>query len=180
MRGPRAATDGAAAAVEELHLNPGLSSNLRQTSLSPLESPLAGHDARILVGIRVAHHHLLQQPARTSGPVCMMSQAGASHREFQEGTQHLRTPLKVFDRFQQRHHRQQTHHALGIQTQEPRLAGQDIHTQEVRQTPGHADDQCPKSIDSVNFQVLGQHPIGAQDRVGLRPCRGRGMQERSR
>ena len=43
-----------------------LLADLRQAGLPPLQGPLAGHDARILVGIGIPHHHLLTQPARTA------------------------------------------------------------------------------------------------------------------
>ena len=82
VRGSRPTADGAAPAMKELHLHPSLFTDLGQTSLAALQGPLAGHNAGILVRIRVAHHHLLQQPARTSGPKRMVGKTGSGHREF--------------------------------------------------------------------------------------------------
>ena len=166
--------------MEELHLYPSLLADLGQTSLAALQGPLAGHNAGILVRIGVAYHHLLQQPARTSGPKRMVRKTGPGHREFQEGSQHFRTTLQVFNRFQQGHHRQQTDHALGIQTQQPGLAGQNIDAQQVRKPTGHAHDQGPQSIHAVDLELFGQNPISTQDRIGLWARRSRRMQERAR
>ena len=110
----------------------------------------------------------------------MVRKTGPGHREFQKGPQHLRTTLQIFDRFQQRHHRQQTHHALGIQSQQPGLAGQDIDAQQVRKPSGHAHDQGPQSMHAMNLEMFGQNPISAQDRIGFRARRSRRMQKRAR
>ena len=166
--------------MEELHLHPSLFTDLSQTGLPALQGPLAGHNAGILVRIRVAHHHLLQQPARTSGPKRMVGKTGPGHREFQEGPKHFRTTLQVFNRFQQGHHWQQTDHALGIQTQQPGLAGQNIDAQQVRKPTGHTHDQGPQPIHSMDLEMFGQNPICTQDRIGLWAGRSRRMQERAR
>ncbi len=64
----RAATaaDRAAAAVEEAQVDPVPGGDVAQPALRAVDLPLRGRDARGLVGVAVAEHHLLQVPAQAT------------------------------------------------------------------------------------------------------------------
>ena len=68
MGGAAAAPHRAAAAVEEPQAHAVARGHVAQALLGPVDLPLAGGDAGLLVGVRVAEHHLLHVAAqRTSG-----------------------------------------------------------------------------------------------------------------
>src|SRR5215469_8091032 len=61
VRGSCAAADGAAAAVEKLHLDSGLSRDIGELRLRSAKKPVAGENTAVLVAVAVADHDFLER-----------------------------------------------------------------------------------------------------------------------
>ena len=141
MGGAAAAPDRAAAAVEQPqpHAVPG--GHVTQRPLRLVDRPLAGGDAGLLVGVRVAEHHLLQVAAGADDlPV---------RRQGQHLVEQVAAGVQLGRGLQQRHDADPG--PAGVDVDQPGLAGQHGRGQHVVDAQGHRDD--------VRLDDLGAEPV---------------------
>jgi hypothetical protein len=115
--------------------------HIAQRPLRPVDGPLRGGDSGLLVGIRIAQHHLLNvAPGADDRPV-------RGHREqlVEQGP----TGVQLGDRLQQRH--EPDPGARGVRVDQPRLAGQHHRGEHVVDAERHRDD--------VRLDHLGAEPV---------------------
>lgn len=173
------AADGAAAAMEELDLDPGGAPDLGEAGLGALEGPLARDDAGVLVGVGVADHDLLAGCTRATGTFGMEAEARAGDREFEEGAEEFGSAFQVLHGLEEGHDGQEADHAFGEEPEETRLAGEDIDREEVGEATGHADDERTEAIGSIGLQVSGEDTVRGEDGIGFRSGGGGRVEERS-
>ena len=165
-----APTHGPAPAVEEPQAHAVARRHVAQVPLGPVDLPLAGGDAGLLVGVGVAEHHLLHVAAGPhQGPV-----VGEGQELVDDGA----GVAQLADLLEERDEPDARRPAVDVD--EPRFAGQHDSRQHVVDATGHRHD--------VGLDDVGAEPVlGAADRrerlqdLGGRPgLHGEGAHQRTR
>ena len=123
---PAAAAQRAAAAVEEHPPHAVSLELLGERDLRPVGRPAGGDVARVLVGVRVADHHLLLVADR--------AQRGAVDRQLQQRAHRRRRLLERLVGLEQRHDPQPR--VLAARRRQPALLHQQQHLEQVRRLLG--------------------------------------------
>ena len=127
--------------------------HVAQLPLGPVDLPLRGRDARLLVGVGVAEHHLLDvSPQRDQPPVRRVAQQVV---EDPSGLPQLAHGLEQRDEADPGDAR--------VQVDQPGLARQQDGRQEVVGAAGHRDDVGLAHLGSEGVQRV---PHGGEDREG--------------
>ena len=157
-----AAPDRAAAAVEEPQAHAVAHGDLAQALLGAVDLPLARGDAGLLVGVRVAEHHLLHVAAQGEQPP-----VGGLGQQLLE---HLAGAAQLGRRLQQRDEADPRH--AGVEVDQARLAGQDRGGEQVVGAAAHRDDVGLDGVGPVGVQGT------ADGREGLVGARAAGVERR--
>ena len=134
MCGPAAATDRAAAAVEQAESDVAAFGDGNEGSLRPIQLPLGRQVAAVLVGVGVADHDLL--PALAALDDLFVS------RMFEHGGQGGVRVAEVGDGLEQRHDVDGARYTsrFDVDPHEPDLFEQHGHLEDVADRFGHRDD----------------------------------------
>ena len=125
-------------------------SHAHQAPLRFVQSPARGHDAAILVAVRVTDHDRL--------PIEQTFQMLTVNPVRQQGLDDFRSCLQVIDGFQQWSH-VQVGRRSGMRVRDP---GQGQRSQHVIRTLGHADDKQPDRSAAVHLPRSGNCPEHGQ------------------
>ena len=143
VAGSPAAAHGTAATVEEPQPDSGLARRLDQVQLCPVQRPVRGQVAAVLVGVGVAEHDFLAVAA------------GGHHRAVQRKVQrrfeNRRSTLQVVDGLEQRHDTDWRVRLASGGVQQAGLLEQDGRLEHVRHRLAHRDDV-------VGHRVRSEHP----------------------
>ena len=140
VRRAGAAGDGAATAMEEDDAHAVLLAHRGEVLLGAVEIPERGEDAAVLIGVRIADHHLLGEAVGDAG-VATSLQRTLGHRVRQERVHDAGAAFKVADGLEERDDGKQAIGVVGTTRGQTGLAGEEVDGQEVRDRTGHADDQ---------------------------------------
>src|SRR5215207_9707809 len=135
IAGTAASTGAASASMEEAQLYAVLAGQRGEESLCLVQGPVARNVARVLAGIAVAEHDLLQVPA-------------AGHRRsvewvLQQAPQHVGRPLQVLHGLEEGSDAQEAPRAPAalVRLQQPRPAREQLDAEDVARLVAHAKDK---------------------------------------
>ena len=161
-----AASDGAATAVEHRQLHAVPVAHVSQSSKGAMDLPLGGGDAAVLVGVRVADHHLLLVAAE--------AQQLAIGRAGEQGFHGVADGAEVTDGLEQRHEPETGHAARHVD--EAGLLGEHGRSEDVVDAAGHRDDVA---LDDLVAEAVHQLADGVEQRQRLLRFRCAGRADRT-
>ena len=153
-----AATDGAAAAVEQTQPDALVARHLRDRGLRVVQRPVRGEVAAVLVRVGVAEHDLLHVAA--GGDVA------AVQRHVPRRPQHRRAGLQVLDGLEQRHDVDGAGEHAVVDGDQPDLLEQDHRLQQIGDRRAHRDDALRHDLRTVGGHGVGGRAHDAQFPLG--------------
>ncbi len=158
VRRTRTAPHRAPSSVEKHRLHPVPPNDQREFRLRAMQRGLAGENAAVLVGIRIADHHLKRR-------IRLRRDAAPRDRVLEKLVGNARSGLEVGHGFKQGRDRQRAAQPVRGQLHQARLARQHVDNQQVLHAAGHRDDERPESGVPLRRPMRRQHPVAGQHRV---------------